>query len=167
MAEPDFFDSIQAGREAFRRMQESFARYAMPQDQRQAMLDGMSKLMFPTDGVRAMSDLIDAFGPPLAQIETLRAELAEQREQVKQLDDRLAHLEVTADRLATAAEQITAFQEPFIRMANMATGQDFRPKRAARTDDVEESDDADDSTAFDKARESASESNKPNKGKKA
>lgn len=132
MAEGDLFDQFQAGREALRRLQESFARYAMPPEQRQALIDGMSQLMFPADGVRAMSDLIDAFGPPLAQIEALRSELAEQREQLAQLDGRLAHLEATAERLAIAGEQIMAFQEPYLRMAALLTGQDLG-RRAART----------------------------------
>jgi len=144
MAEPDLFDAFQAGREALRRMQESFARYAMPPEQRQALADGMTQLLFPTDGVRAMSDFIDAFGPPLAQIEALREELAEQRDAVRKLDDRLAHMEATAERLATAAEQIQGFQEPFVRMASMVTGQDFTKRKpssdAASDGEVEDED---------------------------
>ncbi|MGB5757315.1 MAG: hypothetical protein WBM50_10400 [Acidimicrobiales bacterium] len=142
MAEPDFFDAFQAGREALRRMQESFARYAMPPEQRQALADGMTQLLFPTDGVRAMSDFIDAFGPPLAQIEALREELAEQRDAVRKLDDRLAHMEATAERLAIAAEQIQGFQEPFVRMASMVTGQDFS-KRKPPSDGAQDGEDED------------------------
>ncbi|MDH3678906.1 MAG: hypothetical protein OEV40_03040 [Acidimicrobiia bacterium] len=145
MAEPDFFDAVQAGREALRRLQESFARYTLPPEQRQALADGMSQLVFPTDGVRAMSDLIDAFGPPLAQIESLRDELAEQREQLSQLDDRLAHLEASAERLAIASEQLAAFQEPFVRMASLMTGQDLRA-RAAGEDEQDGEDQPSDPT---------------------
>ncbi|MGI9614708.1 MAG: hypothetical protein ACR2QO_17490 [Acidimicrobiales bacterium] len=132
MAEPDMFDAFQAGREALRRMQESFSRYAMPHEQRQALVEGMGQLMFPSENVRALSDLIDAFGPPLAQVESLRSEIAEQREQLSKIDDRLAVMEATAERLAVAGEQIVAYQEPFMRMAAMFTGQDFG---AQRTDD--------------------------------
>lgn len=132
MAEPDMFDAFQSGREAIKRMQESLARYAMPAEQRQALVEGMTQLMFPTDNVRALSDLIDAFGPPLAQVESLRAEIAEQREQLSKLDDRLAVLEATAERMAVAGEQIVAYQEPFMRMAAMVTGQEF-PKRSEDT----------------------------------
>ena len=132
MAEPDMFDAFQAGREALRRMQESFARYAMPPEQRQALVEGMGQLMFPSENLRALSDLIDAFGPPLAQVESLRSEIAEQREQLSKIDDRLAVMEATAERLAVAGEQIVAYQEPFMRMAAMFTGQDFG---AQRTDD--------------------------------
>jgi hypothetical protein len=140
MAEPDMFDALQAGRDAIRRMQESFARYTMPPEQRQALVEGMSQLMFPTDTVRAMSDLIDAFGPPLAQVESLRSEIADQREQLSKLDDRLAVLEATAERLALAGEQIVAYQEPFMRMAGLMTGQDFkrRPPDDQIEDDVDE-----------------------------
>ncbi len=126
MAEPDFLDTIQAGRDALRRMQESFARYTMSAEQRQAVLDGISQLMFPTDAVKAMSDMMDAFGPPLAQIEALRAELAEQRQQLSELDDRLAHIEITAERLALAGEQIVAYQEPFANIMALMTGQGLR-----------------------------------------
>jgi hypothetical protein len=127
MAEqPDLFDAFNAGREALRRMQESFSRYTMPAEQRQALAEGMAQLMFPTDRVRAISDLIDAFGPPLAQIETLRTELAEQREQLDRMDDRLARMEAMAERLAVAAEQVQAFQEPFVRIAGLIGG--WRPE---------------------------------------
>ena len=135
MAEPDMFDALQAGREAIRRMQDSFARYAMPPEQRKALVEGMSQLMFPTDTMRAMSDLIDAFGPPLAQVESLRSEIAEQREQLSKLDDRLAVMEATAERLAVAGEQIVAYQEPFMRMAAMLTGQEFPARSTDRAGD--------------------------------
>lgn len=162
MAEPDLFDAFQAGREALRRMQESFARYAMPTEQRQALADGMTQLLFPTDGVRAMSDFIDAFGPPLAQIEALQSELAEQRDQIRKMDDRLAHMEATAERLAIAAEQIQAFQEPFIRMAGMVTGQDFSAagKASARDRDDDDFDDEDLDDDFDGADDDVEDGNR-------
>jgi 3-methyladenine DNA glycosylase/8-oxoguanine DNA glycosylase len=137
MAEPDFLDSLAAGRDALRRLQQSLARYGPTTEQRQAVVGGFSQLMFPTDGVRALSDLIDAFGPPLAQIEALRAELAEQRELLSQLDDRLGHLEISAERLALAGEQILAFQEPFVRMAAMVTGQQMPSADGAEDADDE------------------------------
>ncbi len=141
MAEPDFLDSLAAGRDALRRLQQSLARYGPTTEQREAVVGGFSQLVFPTDGVRALSDMIDAFGPPLAQIEALRSELAEQRELLSQLDDRLGHLEISAERLALAGEQILAFQEPFVRMAAMVTGQEM-PARGANRDesDSEEAD---------------------------
>lgn len=141
MAEPDFLDSLAAGRDALRRLQQSLARYGPTTEQRQAVVGGFSQLMFPTDGVRALSDLIDAFGPPLAQIEALRGELAEQRELLSQLDDRLGHLEISAERLALAGEQILAFQEPFVRMAAMVTGQEMP---SAGTDEAEYEEEEDD-----------------------
>lgn len=160
MPEPDMFDHFQAGREAFRRLQESFARYAMPAEQRQAVVDGMSQIMFPADGVRAMSDFIDAFGPPLAQIDAFRSELAEQREQLSQLDDRLAHLETTAERLALAGEQLVAFQEPFVRMAGLVTGQDLvgRRKAAAKEAAADEETETDDGNDHDGSEEGGGKS---------
>lgn len=155
MAEPDMFDAFQAGREAIRRMQDSFARYAMPTEQRQAVMEGMTNLFFPADSVRALSDLIDAFGPPIAQVETLRVEIAEQREQLAKLDERLAVLEATAERLAIAGEQIVAFQEPFVRMATMMTGQDFvaRAKKRRNERSGNDHDDASDEVADDGGEE--------------
>ena len=141
---PDFFDAFAAGREALRRMQESFSRYAMPPEQRQALADGMAQLMFPTDRVRAISDLIDAFGPPLAQIETMRAEVAAAREQLDELDDRLARMEAMAERLAIAAEQVQAFQEPFLRMASMIPGFEASHQATDGSDDQEDDEDDDD-----------------------
>jgi len=142
MAEPDFLDSLAAGRDALRRLQQSLARYGPTTEQREAVVGGFSQLMFPTDGVRALSDMIDAFGPPLAQIEALRSELAEQRELLSQLDDRLGHLEISAERLALAGEQILAFQEPFVRMAAMVTGQEM-PSRGAGDESEDEEEEAD------------------------
>lgn len=148
MAEPDFLDSLAAGRDAIRRLQQSLTRYAPTAEQRQAVVGGFAQLMFPTDGVRALSDLVDAFGPPLAQVEALRAELAEQRELLSQLDDRLEHLESAAERLALAGEQILAFQEPFVQMAGMVTGQDLRSRGAdgdsGHDSDRDDGDDGDD-----------------------
>lgn len=143
MAEPDFLDSLAAGRDALRRLQQSLARYGPTTEQREAVVGGFSQLVFPTDGVRALSDMIDAFGPPLAQIEALRSELAEQRELLSQLDDRLGHLEISAERLALAGEQILAFQEPFVRMAAMVTGQEMPARGGADEYEGDESEDAD------------------------
>lgn len=124
MADKDFLDRIQAGRDAMRRVQQSLARYALTAEQRQAVIDGMTRLSVPGDQVRSIADMMDAFGPPLAQIEAVRAELAEQHEQVRRMDERLTHLEGIVERLAIAGEQLVAFQEPFVRMAAMFTGQD-------------------------------------------
>lgn len=137
------FDAFHAGRDALRRMQESFARYAMPPEQRQALVEGMGQLMFPSENVRALSDLIDAFGPPLAQVESLRAEIAEQRELLSTLDDRLAVLEATAERLAVAGEQIVAYQEPFVRMMAMLTGQEFGKQKTTEGDKTDTGHDGD------------------------
>jgi hypothetical protein len=123
MADKDFLDRIQAGRDAMRRVQQSLARYALSAEQRQAIVDGMTRLAMPGDQLQSIVDMVDAFGPPLAQVETVRAELAEQRRAVQEFERRLARLEGMIERLATASEQLVAFQEPFVKMAAMFTGQ--------------------------------------------
>ena len=159
MAEPDFLDNLAAGRDAIRRLQQSVARYALSAEQREAMVGGFSQMLFPTDGVRALSDLVDAFGPPLAQIEALREELAEQRELLSELDGRLEHLEISAERLALAGEQILAFQEPFIRMAAMVTGQQMptRHKAEAEEEDDDEYEYEDDEYEYEEEDEAEGE----------
>jgi len=140
MAERDFIDRLQAGREIFRRAQENLARYTLTPEQRQALIEGMTRMSVPGDQLRSMVDMMEAFGPPLAQIEALRDELAEQRQQVQALDQRLAHLEGIAERLAVAGEQLVAYQEPFVRMASMFTGQDIK-RRPADADDADTDED--------------------------
>jgi hypothetical protein len=129
MAERDFIDRLQAGREVIRRAQQNLARYTLTPEQRQALMEGMTRMSVPGDQLQSMVDMMEAFGPPLAQIEALRDELAVQREQVQALDQRLAHLEAIAERLVIAGEQLVAFQEPFVRMASMFTGQDVKRPR--------------------------------------
>jgi hypothetical protein len=131
MAERDFIDRLQAGREVIRRAQQNLARYTLTPEQRQALMEGMTRMSVPGDQLRSMVDMMEAFGPPLAQIEALREELASQREQVQALDARLAHLEAIAERLAVAGEQLVAYQEPFVRMASMFTGQEVKRPRPA------------------------------------
>jgi hypothetical protein len=123
MADKDFLDQLQAGRDAVRKMQRSLMRMAMPEEQRKALLEGMSHITMPGDQLQTMVDLMDAFGPPLAQVEALRDELAEQRAQVDAMSERLAHMEAAAERLTSAAEQLVAFQGPFVKMAEVVTGQ--------------------------------------------
>jgi hypothetical protein len=111
-------------------------RLAMPADQRKALFEGMSNLVMPGEQLQTIVDLMDAFGPPLAQIEALQAELGEQREQVEAMNDRLAHMERAAERLAVACEQLVMFQEPFVRMTEAMTGQKVtRVQRSGGTDD--------------------------------
>jgi hypothetical protein len=141
MAERDFIDRLQAGRDVLRRAQENLARYTLTPEQRQALIEGMTRMSVPGDQLRSMVDMMEAFGPPLAQIEALREELASQREQVQAFDDRLAHLEAIAERLAIAGEQLVAYQEPFVRMASMFTGQEI--KRPRPTTPGADADDAD------------------------
>ena len=99
----------------------------------------MTRLAVPGDQVQSLVDLMDSFGPPLAQIEALRSELAEQRALFEQLGERLAHMESLADRLVIAGEQLVAYQEPFVRMAAMFTGQDFERRSARSGGDGEDS----------------------------
>jgi citrate synthase len=144
MAERDFIDRLQAGRDVLRRAQENLARYTLTPEQRQALLEGMTRMSVPGDQLRSMVDMMEAFGPPLAQIEALREELASQREEVQALDARLAHLEAIAERLAIAGEQLVAYQEPFVRMASMLTGQEVkRPRPAAAGERTESESDED------------------------
>lgn len=123
MADPDFLDQLQAGRDSLRKFQRSLVRMAVPQEQRDALMEGMSRMLIPGNQLQTLVDLMDAFGPPLAQIEALREELAEQRRTVDELNSRLVLMEASAERLATAAETIVAAQEPFVRLASLATGQ--------------------------------------------
>lgn len=136
MAEPDFLDRLQAGRDALAKFQQSMMRLAMPADQRKALFEGMSNLVMPGEQLQTIVDLMDAFGPPLAQIEALQAELAEQRTQVEAMNERLAHIERAAERLALASEQLVMFQEPFVRMTEAFTGQPVtRVQRSAPNPD--------------------------------
>ncbi len=53
---------------------------------------------------------MEAFGPPVAQIEALKRQLGEQRKQIASLQKQLDDIEAIVDRLARASEQIVAFQ---------------------------------------------------------
>ena len=121
--QPDFLDRLQTGRDAMRKLQRSVMRLGIPQEQRQAFLDSMGRFVMPGDQLQAIVDLIDAFGPPLAQIEAARAEIADQRDDLERMQRRLATLEATLERLALASEQLVAMQGPFVKMAELVTGQ--------------------------------------------
>ena len=123
MPEGDFLDRMTAGRDALRRVQRSVARFALSPQQRKSLLDGLSSMAVPGEQMQTMVDMVDAFGPPLAQIEALREELAEQRQQVQEVEKRLIRMEAAAERLAVLGEQLVAFQEPFVHMAEIVTGQ--------------------------------------------
>jgi len=123
MTERDFVDRLQASRDAVRRLQRSLVRYAMPAEQREALIDGVRRILVPGEQLSVVTDMIDAFGPAMAQIEGLREEIASQREQLRRMDERLIQMEAAAERLALAAEQIRLFQEPFVRLASLVTGQ--------------------------------------------
>ena len=60
----------------------------------------------------------------------MRGELADQRTQLRDLDERLARMEAAIDRLAAAGEQVAAMQEPFVRLAAAVTGQSTTRSRA-------------------------------------
>jgi hypothetical protein len=79
--------------------------------------------------------MMEAFGPPLAQIESVRTELIAQREQLEAMTAELDRLETVVDRLATAAEQLTASQELFVRMARTVTGSEGRARRGQKGQD--------------------------------
>lgn len=121
--QPDFLDRLQTGRDAMRKLQKSVMRLGIPAEQRQAFLDSMGRFVMPGDQLQAIVDLIDAFGPPLAQIEAAREEIADQREDLERMQRRLATLEATLERLALASEQLVAMQGPFVKMAEIVTGQ--------------------------------------------
>lgn len=141
MADSDFIDRLQTSRDTLRKFQSSLARMAMPAEQRKALVDGMTRFVMPGDQIQAMVDLVDAFGPPLAQIETFRSELADHRVEVERMEARLAHLESAAERLALAAENMIAMQDPFIKMAELLTGQKAERKGAINPDDKTEATD--------------------------
>ncbi len=141
MAEPDFLDRLQSGRDAMRRLQQSVMRLGVPAEQRQAFLDSMGRFVLPGDQLQAIVDLIDAFGPPLAQIEVAREEIAAQREDLERMQQRLATLESSIERLALASEQLVAMQGPFVKMAEIVTGQTVERSRAVGTDDVADTSD--------------------------
>ena len=132
--QPDFLDRLQSGRDAMRNLQRSVMRLGIPQEQRQAFLDSMGRFIMPGDQLQAIVDLIDAFGPPLAQIEAARAEIADQREDLERMQRRLATLEATLERLALASEQLVAMQGPFVKMAELVTGQTVERNRSDQND---------------------------------
>ena len=78
--------------------------------------------------------MMEAFGPPVAQIQAVKRQLDEQRAQVAVLQKQLEDMSAVVERLALASEQIVAFQEPFVRLAGavMGTGQ---PARVDTPDD--------------------------------
>jgi hypothetical protein len=99
---------------------------AMPPDQRRIMAEGLSRMIMPGRQLEAMIEMMEAFGPPVAQIEGVREKLAEQRAQLVEMNDELDRMESALNRLATAAEQLAAFQEPFVRLAAAVTGTELR-----------------------------------------
>lgn len=151
MAGNDFasiFNRLQTGAEAMMKLQQSFARYAMPVDQQRALLDGVSRVMFPGEQLQVMVDLIDSFGPPLAQLDRLQEQLDEQRAQVQTYIERLDEIDRVLSRMATAGEQLVSFQEPFVKLASALTGQTFKPSasaggRSATADDTDTDTDTD------------------------
>ena len=137
--QPDFLDRLQTGRDAMRKLQKSVMRLGIPAEQRQAFLDSMGRFVMPGDQLQAIVDLIDAFGPPLAQIEAAREEIADQREDLDRMQRRLATLEATLERLALASEQLVAMQGPFVKMAEIVTGQSV-DRDGSTTDDTDPDD---------------------------
>ena len=140
MADPDFIERLQSGRDAMRKLQRSVMRLGLPVEQRQAFVDTMGRLMLPGDQLQAIIDMIDAFGPPLAQVKAAQEEIAAQREDLERMQARLATLEASIERLALASEQLVAMQGPFVKMAELVTGQKVERSRPIQTDDTSAAD---------------------------
>lgn len=127
----DFTDRWMAGQDALRKLQQAVGRMALPTEQRRLMTEGLSRMVMPGKQLEAMVEMMEAFGPPVAQIEGVQEKIAEQRAQLQEMNDELDRIEAAVSRLAIAAEQLAAFQEPFVRMAAAVTGVDL-PGSASR-----------------------------------
>jgi hypothetical protein len=125
----DLAERLIQGQDAFRRMQQAVARLAMPPEQRAALTDGLTRLMTPGSQFDAIVELLEAFGPPVAQIEAVQKQLVDQRAQLAAMNNELDRIEVAVGRLAAAAETLSANQEMFVKLAGALTGYDPRTRR--------------------------------------
>ena len=132
----DFTDRWMAGQDALRKFQQAVGRMALPAEQRRLMTEGLSRMIMPGKQLEAMVEMMEAFGPPVAQIEAVHEKIAEQRVQLQEMNDELDRIESAVSRLAIAAEQLAAFQQPFVRMAAAVTGMEV-PTSSGRGSDSE------------------------------
>ena len=66
MAEGDIGERLAAGRDTVRRFQQGLARYAMPAEQRAALLEALGRFASPGEQLQGVIELMEAFGPPPA-----------------------------------------------------------------------------------------------------
>lgn len=104
-----------ASRDAMRRFQQALAQAAPPRQPRGGASDANSGLGF-ADQVKALTRVLDTFGPPGAQIEALQRTLTEQRAQLQAMQESLERVEATVERLAASSELLASFQEPYARL---------------------------------------------------
>lgn len=123
----EFAEQFFAGQDFFLRMQQALDRLVLPAEQRHALTDAFAGFMRPGAQLDTMIELTEAFGPPVAQIEAVREQLAEQREETKKMLDELDRVDATLNRLAAAAEQLAAGQAMFLQVARMMTGRTPEP----------------------------------------
>ncbi len=113
---------LPAGRNALRQIQQAMARAALSSQQRQVLAAGLRGLSAAGEQLENTQKMMDAFGPPIIQIQGVKRQLEEQRAQVALLQKQLDDIQVIVERLARASEQIVAFQRPFVRLASAVTG---------------------------------------------
>jgi hypothetical protein len=124
-------DRLIAGQDAFRRMQQAVGRLAMPPEQRAALTDGLTRLMTPGSQFDAIVEMLEAFGPPVQQIQAVQEQLTEQRGQLTSMLKELDRLEVAVGRLAAASETLASNQELFVKLAGTLTGYDARKRKSS------------------------------------
>ena len=83
---------------------------------------GLRGLSAAGEQLKTAQKMMEAFGPPIVQIEAVKRQLSEQRVQVAKLQKQLDDIEAIVERLARASEQIAAFQQPFVRLASVVMG---------------------------------------------
>jgi ABC-type transporter Mla subunit MlaD len=98
------------------------ARVTLSAEQRQALTAGLRGLSAAGEQLERAQKMMEAFGPPVAQIQAVKRQLAEQRAQVAIMQKQLDDIEAIVERLARASEQIVAFQKPFVRLAGAVMG---------------------------------------------
>jgi hypothetical protein len=113
---------LPAGRSAWRQVQQLMARAALSPEQRRAFATGLRGLSAAGEQLKVAQKMMEAFGPPVVQIEAVKRQLGEQRAQVANLQKQLDDIEAIVERLARASEQIVAFQQPFVRLASAVMG---------------------------------------------
>nr|WHW29335.1 hypothetical protein [uncultured bacterium] len=126
----DPIEVLRGARDGMRRLQELAGKMTVPVEQRKALTDSLSKMVMPGEQLQAMVDLADAFGPATTQIAEIRDSLAEQRTQLTSMLEEIERLDEKVARLASAAEQISATQEPFRMMLRRFEGADSSGSRS-------------------------------------